>query len=191
MNLKISVLLENRLNTGSADKLIAKPGLSLFIEDEHDSILFDTGPDGSFIHNAALMGIHLTNLTAAILSHGHYDHCGGVPWLPRNCRIVCHPLIHSERYSAFTFFRYSAKIKKLSLDIDCAHNHMEYSSTPINLGERFMWSGEIPVSNSNAYGIIGGNNGGMDYVQDEGALIYKSDRDLAPPFPGNAANLLI
>ena len=54
-----------------------------------------------------------------------------------------------------------------------------------------MWSGEIPVSNSNAYGIIGGNNGGMDYVQDEGALIYKSDRDLAPPFPGNAANLLI
>jgi 7,8-dihydropterin-6-yl-methyl-4-(beta-D-ribofuranosyl)aminobenzene 5'-phosphate synthase len=91
MSITISVLLENRLSYSAKKLLHAKAGLSLFIQDENDSILFDTGPDDSFRHNAALMGIDLTNLTAAVLSHGHYDHCGGVPWLPEKCRIICHP----------------------------------------------------------------------------------------------------
>jgi 7,8-dihydropterin-6-yl-methyl-4-(beta-D-ribofuranosyl)aminobenzene 5'-phosphate synthase len=115
MSITISVLLENRLSYSAKKLLHAKAGLSLFIQDENDSILFDTGPDDSFRHNAALMGIDLTNLTAAVLSHGHYDHCGGVPWLPEKCRIICHPLVTSERYSAIRFSGYTARIKKLSL----------------------------------------------------------------------------
>lgn len=82
MSITISVLLENRPNHNAKSSLRAKAGLSLFIQDENDSILFDTGPDDSFLHNAGLMGVDLTCLTAAVLSHGHYDHCGGVPWLP-------------------------------------------------------------------------------------------------------------
>ena len=56
----------------------AKAGLSLLIEDETTSILFDTGPDDCFLRNAALMGVDLSRITATVLSHGHYDHCGGV-----------------------------------------------------------------------------------------------------------------
>lgn len=178
MSITISVLLENRLHSSAKKLLHAKAGLSLFIQDENDSILFDTGPDDSFRHNAALMGIDLTNLTAAVLSHGHYDHCGGVPWLPEKCRIICHPLVTSERYSAIRFSGYTARIKKLSLNNDYSRYHMEYSSTPLRIGERFMWSGEIPVARPHAYGVIGGKNSTVDYVKDEGVLIYKSDRGL-------------
>ncbi len=65
MSITISVLLENRLKPESKNLLRAKAGLSLFIQDENDSILFDTGPDDSFMHNAGLMGVDLTNLTAS------------------------------------------------------------------------------------------------------------------------------
>ncbi|MEG5550401.1 MBL fold metallo-hydrolase [Enterobacter wuhouensis] len=175
MSITISVLLENRLKPGSKNLLRAKAGLSLLIQDENDSILFDTGPDDSFMHNASLMGVELTNLTATVLSHGHYDHCGGVPWLPDAGRIICHPMVASERYSAVRFSGYTARIKKLSLHNDFSRFRMEYCSTPVHIGERFMWSGEIPVAKPRAYGVIGRKDTKTDYVKDEGVLIYKSD----------------
>lgn len=178
MPIKISVLLENRLNSGTKNLLQAKAGLSLLIQDENDSVLFDTGPDDSFVHNADLMWCDLTSLTAAVISHGHYDHCGGVPYLPSKCRIVCHPQVANERYSALKFSGYTARIKKLSLNNDYSRFRMEYSSAPLHIGERFMWSGEIPVSKPRAYGVIGCKDTEADYVKDEGVLIYKSDRGL-------------
>jgi 7,8-dihydropterin-6-yl-methyl-4-(beta-D-ribofuranosyl)aminobenzene 5'-phosphate synthase len=87
-------------------------------------------------------------------------------------------LVTSERYSAIRFSGYTARIKKLSLNNDYSRYHMEYSSTPLRIGERFMWSGEIPVARPHAYGVIGGKNTTVDYVKDEGVLIYKSDRGL-------------
>lgn len=111
MALIIKVLLENRLGEGQDSLLQAKPGLSLLVEDETSRVLFDTGPDGSFLHNAQRMGVSLSDLTATVLSHGHYDHCGGVPWLPDNSRIICHPLIAQQRYSALSLAGRRWKVK--------------------------------------------------------------------------------
>lgn len=178
MPLTIKVLLENRRAAGVDKSLKAKAGLSLWIQDETDAVLFDTGPDGSFLHNAAQMGVDLSRMTATVLSHGHYDHCGGVPWLPDNSRIICHPHIANERHSAVTFLGYTRKIKKLSLNIDYSRHHMEYSSEPLHISERFIWSGEISVTQPQAYGVLSGKTESVDYVIDEGVLIYKSDRGL-------------
>lgn len=118
MALRIRVLLENHKGAGADKSLKARPGLSLLVEDESTSILFDTGPDGSFMQNASAMGIDLSDVSAVVLSHGHYDHCGGVPWLPDNSRIICHPDIARERYAAMTFLGITRKIKKLSREVD-------------------------------------------------------------------------
>ena len=178
MALTLNVLLENQRAGQANGSLRARAGLSLFLRDDTTSILFDTGPDDSFLHNAALMGVDLNDLTATVLSHGHYDHCGGVPWLPDNSRIICHPDIGHERYAALSLPGFQRKIKKLSLDIDYSRHRVEYSRTTVQISDRFLWSGEIAVDKPRAYGVLGGQSAATDYVTDEGVLIYQSDRGL-------------
>lgn len=178
MALTINFLLENHRAAEANNGLTAKNGLSLLLSDEHNIVLFDTGPDGTFKSNAAAMGISLDNLTAVVLSHGHYDHCGGVPWLADNTRIVCHPDVGQERHAAIRVPGRVQKIKRLSVDVDYSRFAMEYSRKPLKIGERFMWSGEIGGGNSPPYGILGDARATPDYLDDEGALIYMADEGL-------------
>ncbi|MFU0855107.1 MBL fold metallo-hydrolase [Kluyvera cryocrescens] len=178
MVLTLRVLLENHRSEGANPALRAKAGLSLLLQDAQTSILFDTGPDDSFMRNATLMGVDLSDVTATVLSHGHYDHCGGVPWLADNSRIICHPDLGHERFAALSFAGSQRKIKKLSLDIDYLRHRMEYTRAPVQISDRFIWSGEIAVENPLAYGVLAGPSATTDYVTDEGVLIYLSDRGL-------------
>lgn len=73
--MKVKVLIENE---SISEDLISEHGLSLYIEVKNKKILFDTGMTGSFIKNAYKMGINLLDIDTLILSHGHYDHGGGI-----------------------------------------------------------------------------------------------------------------
>lgn len=53
-------------------------GLSLYLETGGRSLLFDTGQDETFLANARILGIDQAGLDLAVLSHGHYDHGGGL-----------------------------------------------------------------------------------------------------------------
>lgn len=77
MSLKITTLIENMQDEKS--RLAAEHGFSVFIETEGSTLLFDTGQSGAFLKNAEFLGINPAEADAVILSHGHYDHTGGVP----------------------------------------------------------------------------------------------------------------
>lgn len=53
-------------------------GLSLLIETAGLRILFDTGQGPAFMDNARILGLDLSGIDAVVLSHGHYDHGGGL-----------------------------------------------------------------------------------------------------------------
>ncbi len=57
---------------------INEHGLSFYIETAHHKLLVDTGATGDFIRNAEVLGIDLKQVDTVILSHGHYDHSGGI-----------------------------------------------------------------------------------------------------------------
>lgn len=79
--MKIITLLEN--DTCRTD-LTAARGLSLYVETARHKVLFDMGPDANFLDNARTLGVDLSAVDTAVLSHGHSDHGGG---LEAFCRI--------------------------------------------------------------------------------------------------------
>ncbi|RHG33526.1 MBL fold metallo-hydrolase [Fusobacterium varium] len=74
--MKITTLIENE--AGHNKELKNEFGLSLFIEDEDISLIFDTGKSGDFIFNAQKLQIPLNNTKHVVLSHSYFDHTGGI-----------------------------------------------------------------------------------------------------------------
>lgn len=71
----IKTLVEN---ISEKPELGAEHGLCLYIETKRHKILFDTGASKIFAENALKMGVDLAAVDIVILSHGHYDHGGGI-----------------------------------------------------------------------------------------------------------------
>jgi len=58
--------------------LAAEHGLSIHIKGDSQSVVFDSGQSGLFIRNSKELGIDISEVDALVLSHGHYDHAGGI-----------------------------------------------------------------------------------------------------------------
>ena len=73
--MKIIALADNK---SIDNRLAAIHGLSIYIETNNHKLLFDLGPDDTFISNAGALGIDLAEIDMVIISHGHYDHGGAL-----------------------------------------------------------------------------------------------------------------
>lgn len=65
-------------NTKGEECCIPQHGLSFYIETEKHRILSDFGPGEDMLQNAERLGVDLKSIDVAVLSHGHYDHSGGL-----------------------------------------------------------------------------------------------------------------
>ena len=65
-------------DTPGVEGLSYEHGLSFYIETGRHKMLLDTGASPAFIENAKELGIDLTQVDMVVLSHGHYDHAGGI-----------------------------------------------------------------------------------------------------------------
>jgi 7,8-dihydropterin-6-yl-methyl-4-(beta-D-ribofuranosyl)aminobenzene 5'-phosphate synthase len=101
--MKIITLVEN---TCGREDCIAEHGLSVYIETKRHKILMDTGQTDALISNAAAVGVDLDEVDTVILSHGHYDHSGGIlpfSYINRHAdiymqRSAAEPHFNGERY---------------------------------------------------------------------------------------------
>ncbi|MGQ9504070.1 MAG: MBL fold metallo-hydrolase [Thermogutta sp.] len=88
---RITILVEN---TAKGARLLAEHGLAYWIDYGGYHILFDTGQGYVLRHNAAELGIEPASAKALVLSHGHYDHTGGVAEvlsIARQIDVYAHP----------------------------------------------------------------------------------------------------
>jgi len=75
--MEITVLVENN-EAPYEPELLHEHGLSVHISYQGNNILFDTGTSDKFSKNAEKLGIDLSSVHLAVISHHHYDHGGGL-----------------------------------------------------------------------------------------------------------------
>jgi len=98
--IRITILAENTVYRGG---LRGEHGLSVWVETDGKRILFDTGQTDLLLDNAKTLGIDLAQTDAVVLSHGHYDHVGGLDCvldLAPQARVYLHPMALEPKFSA-------------------------------------------------------------------------------------------
>ena len=112
--MKITALTEN---TSINENIGAEHGLSLYIETDGHKILFDMGQTDMFERNAKTLCIDLSEVDIAVLSHGHYDHGGG---LARFLEINKKAPVYVNEYAFEP--HYNGTQKYIGLDISLKNN---------------------------------------------------------------------
>lgn len=106
-------------NDNALPNFTAEHGLSIYIEHSMCNILFDTGYTNVYLENAKKKGIDLSRIDFIVLSHGHYDHTGGIRYFPSKNKIksvVIHRDAFTPKYSKDSSLRYNGiPFKKIEL----------------------------------------------------------------------------
>jgi 7,8-dihydropterin-6-yl-methyl-4-(beta-D-ribofuranosyl)aminobenzene 5'-phosphate synthase len=144
--LRITVLAENR---SVRRDLVSEHGLSLWVEARGIRFLFDTGQGGAFFTNAERLGVALDGEYSLALSHGHYDHTGGMGLLRgqfRPERVFLHPAAILSRYAC----REGRRARAIGMPsasvaaLDRARDQVAWTSAPTWLAEGAGLTGPIP-----------------------------------------------
>ena len=126
--MRITALVEN---TSARPELIAEHALSLYIESNGHKILFDMGASDAFVRNAKMLGIDLNAVDFAVLSHGHYDHGGG---LTAFFEVNGHAPVYMSRYAFEPHFNKQGKHIGIFSDAELEAKVLE------QFGERFIFT---------------------------------------------------
>ncbi len=181
MGLRVTTLSENTADRG----MLAEWGLSFFIETEGINILFDTGQSITATHNAATLGIDLSQVDKIILSHGHPDHTGGLKQVLRKINkeieIMAHPSIWAAKYR-----HHDGKEDKPMVipfprrELESLGARFKLITEPIKITDRVMTSGEIPMTNDfeeldSGLFVREDNGSKPDQLNDDLALIINTE----------------
>lgn len=74
--MRMIILIENSPSDDS--RIFNEHGLSVYVETGNHRLLLDSGSTDAFAANAKVLGVDLKSIDTVILSHGHYDHSGGI-----------------------------------------------------------------------------------------------------------------
>ncbi len=127
---------------------LAEHGLSFLIRTADQAILFDTGSGAVIDHNILEMGINMRDITAVALSHGHYDHTGGLKKvldLTGPVPVFAHSDIFGGKYSIeqnkkprYTGIPWSQE------ELERRGADFHFNRQPVEIAENVILTGEVP-----------------------------------------------
>ena len=186
-HLRFTILCENVVGNLSG---IGEHGFSVYIETERDSFLFDTGSGIGILRNSLTFGKDLRPIKKVFLSHGHYDHTGGLLDVLRvrgAVDVYGHPAIFEDKYAVS---QQNGKVSKRFIGIPQRRELLETAGGIFNLDSTFReieegiyLTGEIPRQTSFEVGdarlrVRKGDDLETDEVPDDGALVFSTSKGL-------------
>lgn len=187
--MELIVLAENE--TDGTPHLLGEHGLSLLVLAHGRRVLFDTGATDALVSNAKVLGLadHLAQLDAIVVSHGHYDHAGGLAAVLEIARkptpVHVRPGFFKSRLSlrAEAPRAIGVPFERRFLEGHGGRFIQEAGHREILPG--FWLSGEIPLREETEAGEAGlmlgaaRDHAAADHFSDEHALAVKTERGLA------------
>jgi len=146
VRLRVTTLSENTAGMGN---FLAEWGLSILVETDEMNILLDTGQNISTVYNADILGIDLSRIDKIVLSHGHFDHTGGLREVLRKANkrieIIAHPDIWSVKYSRRDGKDRYIGIPFLLQELEGLGAIFNLTTKPTRITDHIMTTGEIPM----------------------------------------------
>ncbi len=183
MDTKITIVVDNNTTSG----LASEHGLSLWIESGGKRILFDTGQGPALKNNAQALGIDVATTDILVLSHGHYDHTGGIAHVlerARDIEVYCHPGVVQPRYAVR-----DGKARFIGIPQTASEALTQFSSDrihllrePLMLTETIGVTGPIPrltgYEDTGGPFYLGPEPTRPDLIEDDLALWIQTDQGL-------------
>ncbi len=174
--MKIHVLMEN---TSCSPEFLAEHGLSLLIETGSRRILFDTGASPAFADNAERLRIDLNTVDTAVLSHGHYDHGGGIN---RFLQLNQHAPVWISPYAFLPHFNASGKDIGLAPELAdherlcIAHDDITALYEGITIHSAATLPNTYPAEGAGMETIINGQRQPDDFRHEQYLLIQENGK---------------
>lgn len=182
--MRITVVIDNTVPTNAKRPFRGEHGLSLLLEGAEGLYLFDAGQSDLLIHNLSLLGVRPADLTGVIISHGHYDHTGGLTAILTHAKKKLPVYIHADAFvprfaqsadqQRFIGIPYSKELlTQLGADF-------QYIDEPFRLTSDLWLSGPIPrqcaFEGENSRFVLQDEQNCLcqDYVQDDMAVYHVS-----------------
>ncbi|NJD99176.1 MBL fold metallo-hydrolase [Thermococcus sp. LS1] len=168
--MKLTVLYEN--NSGFKKGLLGAHGFSVLVEHREVRVLVDTGTDGRILlNNMEELGVKPREIDYIFITHGHYDHTGGLKVFletrGKPIKVIAHPEIFRRRI-ALKPHRRDIGIPFTRGELEALGAEFILSEKPLEFAPGFISSGEIERRTWDR---------AVGYLEEKGELIKDPVRD--------------
>jgi len=167
-------------NTAGTGRVLGEWGLSILVETDDIRVLLDTCAGETVLHNASVLGVDLSTVDRIVLSHGHYDHTGGLRGVLTQTgavEVIGHPDIWGAKYAVIRDRKRYNGIPFVRDELESWGASFTLSRDPVWITDDIVTTGEIPMV--------------TDYEQIDSRLYVRVDGELVPDSFADDAALII